>query len=111
MKVMNYMREQQTISTTEIENNIENEKLISTSTETKHNLDNIPTGVSIESASYIEKNNIEDDVNNLAINENSEEEYTPKLFSEEQSNQSEDYNSENSDQNNSENRNNYLIRI
>ena len=96
--------EQQTISTNEIENNIENEKLISTSIETKNNLDNIPTGVSIESASYIEKNNIEDDVNNLAINENSEEEYTPKLFSEEQSNQLEDYNSENSDLNNSDNK-------
>jgi len=96
--------EQQTISTNEIENNIENEKLISTSIETKNNLDNIPTGVSIESASYIEKNNIEDDVNNLAINENSEEEYTPKLFSEEQSNQLEDYNPENSDLNNSDNK-------
>jgi len=96
--------EQQNISTNEIENNIENEKLISTSTETNDNLDNIPTGVSIESASYIEKNNIENDVNNYTINENSEEEYTPKLFSEEQSNQLEDYNSENSDLNNSENK-------
>ena len=96
--------EQQNISTNEIENNIENEKLISTSTETNDNLDNIPTGVSIESASYIEKNNIENDVNNYTINENSEEEYTPKLFSEEQSNQLEDYNSENSDLNNSDNK-------
>ncbi len=48
----------------------------------------IPTGVSIESASYIEKNqhvenaNIASQENNL-INENIEEEYTPKLFSEE----------------------------
>ena len=43
---------------TEFENNLENEKLMSTSIETEHNSDNIPTGVSIESASYIEKNNM-----------------------------------------------------
>ena len=77
---------------------------MSTSTEAKRDLDNIPTGVSIESASYIEKNNIEDDESNLAMEKDSnEEEYTPKLFSEEQSYQTEDYNLENSDQKNSEN--------
>ena len=96
--------EQQSSSITEFEKNSENEKLMSTSTEAKRDLDNIPTGVSIESASYIEKNNIEDDESNLAMEKDSnEEEYTPKLFSEEQSYQTEDYNLENSDQKNSEN--------
>ena len=96
--------EQQSSSITEFEKNSENEKLMSASTEVKSDLDNIPTGVSIESASYIEKNNIEDDESNLAMEKDSnEEEYTPKLFSEEQSYQTEDYNLENSDQKNSEN--------
>ena len=40
-----------------------------------------------------------------------EEEYTPKLFSEEQSYQSENHNLENSDQKNNEIQNNYLIKI
>lgn len=39
------------------------------------NEDGIPSGVSIESASYIENNN------NSEINSNNDEEYTPKLFS------------------------------
>ena len=66
--------------------------------------DEIPTGVSIESASYIEKN----DNNNSAelVSQDSksfkgeiEDEYTPKLFSEE-------HNTENSKQNDlSENQN------
>ena len=56
--------------------------------------DNIPTGVSIESASYME-NNV--DESSLSENENNElniekEEYTPKLFSDED--QAEDYNSD-----------------
>ena len=50
----------------------------------------IPTGVSIESASYMENNiepvstDMKDETNNLIKNESIEEEYTPKLFSEEQ---------------------------
>ena len=99
--------EGQSNSITEFENNLENEKLISTSVETERSLDNIPAGVSIESASYIEKNNIEKDKSHLATNKKSEEEYTPKLFSEEQGHQSEghqseDHNLENSDQKNYE---------
>ena len=39
---------------------------------------------------------------NFTVNENNEEEYTPKLFSEEQSHQSEEYNLEGSDQKNNE---------
>jgi len=50
----------------------------------------IPTGVSIESASYMEKNvesvstDMKDETNNLIKNDRIQEEYTPKLFSEEQ---------------------------
>ena len=50
----------------------------------------IPTGVSIESASYMEKNvesvstDMKDETNNLIKNYKIQEEYTPKLFSEEQ---------------------------
>ena len=71
------------------------------STETVQNSDNIPAGVSIESASYIEKNNIDDEIN-VSINENIKEEYTPKLFSEEQGYQSENQNLEDRNQNNNE---------
>ena len=45
-----------------------------------------------------EKNNIGDDERNFAKNENNEEEYTPKLFSEEQSSHPEVHNFENNDQ-------------
>ena len=51
------------------------------------NLKNIPSGVSIESASYMENNNIDENINTSSTSENSEE-YTPKLFSEDQSYQS-----------------------
>ena len=50
----------------------------------------IPKGVSIESASYMENNvepvstEMKDETNNLIKNESIQEEYTPKLFSEEE---------------------------
>ena len=52
------------------------------------NLENIPNGVSMENAAYIEKsedNSLTPDVENLGANDqlNSSEEYTPKLFSDE----------------------------
>ena len=55
------------------------------------NLNNIPSGVSIESASYIENNNLKNNENitSTLSNEN-EEEFTPKLFSDDQSYQSEE---------------------
>ncbi len=51
---------------------------------TNKSINEVPTGVSIESASYIENNNLEKDdenIDNNSIIEN--DEYTPKLFSEE----------------------------
>ncbi len=50
---------------------------------------NIPSGVSIESASYIEGNSTDENLS-ASFAEESEEEQTPKLFSEDQNYQSED---------------------
>ena len=54
--------------------------------------DEIPSGVSIESASYIEKNTdskTDDRVQDEILSGNLEEEYTPKLFSEDQNHEEE----------------------
>ena len=73
------------------ENNLD-ENLIDKSLKTDQNLNNIPTGVSIESASYIENNNLEEYNEKILIKTQlkNEEEYSPKLFSEEQNYQSEE---------------------
>ena len=68
---------------------------------TENNFNDLPTGVSIESASYIENSSLE---NNEEVTEqvdsiNNEEEYTPKLFSEE-NNMSEEINNEHNEQSN-----------
>jgi cell division protein FtsZ len=69
---------------------LENENLIDTFTEKEQISNNIPTGVSFESASYIENNSLEENENDLADIENNEnKEHAPKLFSEDQSFQSE----------------------
>ena len=66
------------------ENNIKEESLLNQS-----NTDEIPTGVSIESASYMENNHETKDDNFTLENNNKleftkDEEYTPKLFSDDQ---------------------------
>ena len=66
------------------ENKIKEEALLS-----QNNIDDIPTGVSIESASYMENNHETKDDNFTLENDNqfgatNEEEYTPKLFSDDQ---------------------------
>ncbi len=63
--------------------NPENENAIESKAENLYASDNIPSGVSIESASYIENNNIDENSKISEIDENNESEYTPKLFSEE----------------------------
>ena len=63
------------------------------SNENRSQVDNsssIPSGVSIESASYIENNNLEEYENSSSLHEDNEEEHTPKLFSDENSYQSEE---------------------
>ena len=51
---------------------------------------NYPLGVSIESASYMENNNLAENEINSLMSENNEEENIPKLFSEENFHQSEE---------------------
>ena len=68
-----------------VENNLENQSSIGNSTQVDRVTSSIPSGVSIESASYIiENNNLEETDSHSDMVENNEEEYTPKLFSEEQ---------------------------
>ena len=73
--------------------NIENELInrsLDSSNEINPASNNIPEGVSIESASYIENNNLEENESLVDKVEEIEGEYTPKLFSENQSYQSDD---------------------
>jgi len=60
------------------------------------NPNEIPSGVSIESASYIENNKIEDNDQNVlgSLKSDFDEEYTPKLFSDEQSTETENFDRE-----------------
>ncbi len=81
-----------------LEERSETEQFTNTSTNENKDSENLPSGVSIESASYIEKNNFLENDNLRLNNEEIEEEYTPKLFSEKQSYQIEDQNSENIEQ-------------
>ncbi len=83
-----YQLEEETSSYNNVDTNSDNENFISQS-KAKEDLNNIPSGVSIESASYIENNNLNNEENN-SIPSSENEEYTPKLFSEDQSYQSEE---------------------
>ena len=89
--------EEQSNSMSDIESNLEN--IIETSTNAEEVKTNIPSGVSIESASYIENNDLEENTKSIEITEDNEEEYTPRLFSEEQSLQQEE-SAEDNDQEN-----------
>jgi len=69
------------------ENNIENKSIMKSLNDSENNeneLSNIPSGVSIESASYMENHNLNENEDDLLNSENENEESTPKLFSEEQ---------------------------
>ena len=82
--------EEQSSSANNIENDLENENLIGVATEAEKVSSDIPSGVSIESASYIESNNFQEEEGAPATFENKEGEHTPKLFSEGQDLQSEE---------------------
>ena len=82
-----FQEEEQSSSINNLENDLENENLIEASTDAEKVSSDIPSGVSIESASYIESNNSQEDGGVPFTSENQEEEYTPKLFSEEQDSQ------------------------
>ena len=82
------------------DNELESENLLSANADSGQISNSIPAGVSIESASYIENNNLDDNDNTLSNLENIEEEYTPKLFSEDQSYQTDETNVETNNQDN-----------
>ena len=68
----------------------DNEDVDRISSERNQISDSIPSGVSIESASYIENNSIEESQSDPINQEENSKEYTPKLFSDEQSYQTEE---------------------
>ena len=79
--------EEQSALIDSFESNEEN-KIAEEALNLSNTVEEIPAGVSIESASYMEKNTgVKTQVNpinnNTIVKENSDEEYTPKLFSEE----------------------------
>ena len=75
--------EQQNNSIGEIEDeNLSEDLYMNHIDQTQKITDNIPSGVSIESASYIENSNLESEQNSSPLD--SEEEHTPKLFSDDQ---------------------------
>ena len=90
----------QSNSINEMENNLDNENLTGPSIETHKDFNNIPAGVSIENMSYIETNQLGDNEETLGTSDHTEEEYTTKLFSEEQSHQSNENNLEFDNRNN-----------
>ena len=71
-------------------NNFDNTRFIEETAENTSVSENIPSGVSIESASYIENNNINENKSESSIADTNEEEFTPKLFSEEHSHHSDE---------------------
>ena len=94
--------EEQSSSVSNFENDIKNENLIRTSKEVENFSNDIPSGVSIESASYIESNNFQENNNVPLTTENKEEEHTPKLFSEGQDLQFEETSTETIEEKNKE---------
>jgi cell division protein FtsZ len=82
----------------DIESHEEKESFDDNLIKNEQDISSFPSGVSIESASYIENNNLTTSQVNPPTIENNNEEYTPKLFSEEPSYQSEESNMTNDDQ-------------
>jgi len=84
------------------ESHLDNENLLDQANQIESSSDNFPSGLSIESASYIENNNLSEDETSSTLSENINEEYTPKLFSEDQSYTSNEITEESSDQENND---------
>ena len=78
------------------------ESFTKTSIENEQETNDFPAGVSIESASYMENNKLNEYENSSFENENNDEEYTPKLFSEENNYLSDENSSETDDKINNE---------
>ena len=72
-----------------IDDKVDREILAKAETNSDMTSNDLPTGLSIESASYMENNNLIESNSNAQLSEN-EAAYTPKLFSDEESHQSEE---------------------
>ena len=72
-----------------IDDKLDREILAKAETNSDMTSNDLPTGLSIESASYMENNNLIESNSAAELSEN-EGEYTPKLFSDEESHQSEE---------------------
>ena len=95
--------EQEQIADNSINNSVNqsvSQNLQESLAETEHVTNDLPAGVSIESASYMENSDLVEGLNNLSFPEKNEndEEYTPKLFSDEQNYQTEEMISDSTDQ-------------
>ena len=92
--------EEQDLEINNFENNLDTQKSENTSFEMEP-INEIPSGVSMESASYMESNNnLDENSNDTNPVSHKEEEHIPKLFSEEQSYQEETQLKRNSEINN-----------
>ena len=92
--------EEQNLEINNFENNLDTQKSKNTSFEMEP-INEIPSGVSMESASYMESNNnLDENFNDTNPVSHKEEEHIPKLFSEEQSYQEETQLKRNSEINN-----------
>ena len=89
-----FQEEQKTDSIGEFEKNIEKNSSVELKTAGEEDLTSITSGVSIESASYIENNNLDEAMDNSSISLNHNDEYTPQLFAEEQDDKSNEENLE-----------------
>ena len=91
-----YQLEEQVLndSLNNVENQTDSQNFQQTLADTEQVTNNLPSGVSIESASYMENNNFDENtsVSSICEKSDSDEEYTPKLFSEEQNFESEEIN-------------------
>ena len=89
-----FQEEQEIGSIGEFEKNIENNNSVELKTAGEQDLNSITSGVSIESASYIENNNLDEAMDNSSISKNHNDEHTPQLFSEKQDDKSNEENLE-----------------
>mgnify|MGYP001330747445 CR=1 FL=1 len=89
-----FQEEQEIDSIGEFEKNIENNSSVELKTAGEQDLTSITSGVSIESASYIENNNLDEAMDNSSISKSHNDEYTPQLFSEEKHDKSNENNFE-----------------
>ena len=96
--------EEQSETTNNTENCLDHENILDNFSDSnnEHEMNEFPSGVSIESASYMENNNLTEGEAAPSFPKSSEEEYTPKLFSEDQSPQLAESNLEANEQSNNE---------